>query len=331
MIKIIVPFIICLVGQQVFSQSVFTKFIENKSVQWAADISDTFHFVHPNLSLSLRNRVNAGEINVSISEEDKFTGEINYATKDDIINRIAPNREKKIADDDGNLTGTVIESENPLFSVNYFDTQTNDLVEIEQILYLQSGRLKSYTPWFSPKYAVYTSWGQKLGVANAFTTGFNKSLHISSGIQKRAQLLGSTKTMMRLDTNKNMLKQLYEQNLMQALWPHLNKKFYAVYRMDSLIKIQFQNINMSLVDSRKIDVPVYDSAGTITGSQIFTNEDQPLNLSAITGIQLEQNWYYNAKKNIVYSTITALVLFAKKINSDKQDELASPVLKIMLQ
>ena len=331
MIKIIASLIICLLWQTGFSQNIFTKFIENKSVQWAAGINDTLHFANPNLSLILRKKFNEGTIKVSSIEDDKNISKINYATKEVVINKIAPNRERKTEDEDGNITATITASEDPLFSSYYFDTQTNDLVEIQQVLYIQSGRLKSYIPWVSPKYAVYTSWGQKLGVANVFNTAFNKQRNSSSSLKKKAALLGSIKTMMRIDSSQSMLKQLYAQNLLQALWPHLHKKQYEIYRADSAIKIPFEKINKTLVDTQQISIPVYDVEGNITAYKILSQQDQPLELSSITAVEIIQHWFYNAKKNIVFNTIEQLVLYAHKWNNGQQDVQASHILKIMLQ
>ena len=332
MIKIIASFIIGLLWLPGFSQNIFTKFIENKSVQWAAGINDTFHFANPNLSLILRKKFNEGTIKVSSIENDKNISKIIYATKEAVINRIAPNRERKTEDEDGNITRTIIASENPLLSSYYFDAQTNNLVEIQQVLYIQSGRLKSYIPWVSPKYAVYTSWGQKLGVANVFNTAFNKQRKtFSSSLKKNAQLLGSTKTMMRIDSSQSMLKQLYAQNLLQALWPHLHKKQYQIYRADSAIKIPFEKINKTLVDTQQISIPVYDVEGNITAYKILSQQDKPLELSSITAVEIIQHWFYNAKKNIVFNTIEQLVLYAHKWNNGQQDVQASHILKIMLQ
>jgi hypothetical protein len=42
-------------------------------------------------------------------------------------------------DAEGNITATVVEAEDPLFSTRYFDEQTSDLVEVQQILYIESG------------------------------------------------------------------------------------------------------------------------------------------------------------------------------------------------
>jgi hypothetical protein len=329
--KKILPLFFLLYAQAGFSQNTFTKFIENKKVQFAMLANDTFHFSNPDLSSLLRESFNKGKIKVSLLEDDKATGKLTYANKEAVINRIAPNRESKVVDAEGNVTATVVEAEDPLFSTRYFDEQTRDLVEVQQVLYLESGKLRSYIPYISPKYAVFTSWGQKLGISNAFSTGFNKSRSLSSSVKKKAGLAGITRTMLRLDTvlQQNMLKQLYGQNLLQALWPHLHKKQYDIYRMDSAMKIPFEKINMSLVQNLR--VPVYDAEGNVTGSKKISMDDQPLNPAMISSVQIVQSWYYHARKNLLFNEITELVLYAKKSPQEAGVEITAPILKIMLK
>lgn len=314
-----------------FGQNIFTSFVENKKISFAIITNDTFHFRNPNLSLLLRDALSKGKVKGSIIEDEKNFSTLTYANKEAIINRVAPNRESKVMDADGNITATVVEAEDPLFSSRYFDEQTNDLLEIQEVLYIESGILKSYVPYVSPKYAVFTSWGQKLGISNSFSTAFNKKRSISSSLKKKAVLIGTTKTIKRLDTvqQQNLLKQLYGQNLLQALWPNLHKKQYEFYKMDSLIKIPFEKINMGLVSNPA--VPVYDAEGNLTGTKMYPMDDQPLNLSLITNIQLEQNWYYHAGKNILFNLITELVLYTKKTDENTGAERTAPVLKIILR
>jgi hypothetical protein len=279
----------------------------------------------------LRDGFDKGKISVSIPDDDKAAGKVTYSSKEAILNRLAPNRESRVVDADGNVTSMVVEAGSPLFSSRYFDEQTKDLVETAQILYIESGVLKSYVPYISPKYAVFTSWGQKLGISNSFTTGFNKDRSISSAIRKKAVFMGTTTTGIRLDTisQETMLKQLYGQNIVQALWLHLDTKRYEFYRLDSMIKIPFEKINIGLVQN--LSVPVYDAEGNVTGSKKIFMDDQPLNPSMMSSVQIVQNWYYHAERNLVFNKITELVLYAKKSPGEAGVEIAAPILKIMLK
>ncbi len=318
--------------QTAFCQNSYTKFIEKSSVKWAASLTDTCHFTNPNLNLLLREKFNNGSIKAGLFEggfNEKLKKKL---AKETIINRIAPNRVTQIADDAGNITGTTIEAENPLLSSKYFDSETNDLVEVQQILYIQSGKLKSHTPWVSPKYAVFTSWGQKLGIANAFSTGFNTSRCMAASTKKKAVLLGNRFTMIPLDSAQHpgIIKQLYGYNLLQALWPYLHKKNYKIYRIDSSRLIPFSMITRSLIDNQQLNIPLYDAEGNLSNKTVV-QEDFPLNPSDFSVMELVQEWHYHSKKNRLFNNISHIILYARKWRNGQQEAVASPILKIMLK
>jgi len=322
--------LLCLFSQTIFCQNTFTKFITKSSVQWAADVTEPFHFNAPNLSLLLRERFDKGAIKVGITEGLANTRIKKNTSIESVLNRIAPNRVQQIAGE-RNVTGTTFEAENPLFSPSYFDSLVNDLVEIPQILYIQSGQLKSFIPWVSPKYAVSTSWGQRLGIANAFSTAFNTCRRISSRQKRNAVLVGSSSTLIQPDSTlqPKMLKQLYAQSLLQALWPSLNTNNYQIIRIDSLSIVPFEKINMSLLDDAISNVPIYDAEGKLSNETV-TATAQPLEALAFTKVQLVQDWFYYAKDNILFSRLQHLILYAHKYKNGRAEAQAVPVLKIML-
>jgi hypothetical protein len=316
---------------RVFSQDPFTKFVEKKQVRFATYLVDTFHFSNPNLSLVARTLLANGSVKARIPVEQKNERMPGYAGIEDIRARISPNRESKVMDADGNITGTVVEAGDALLSSRYFDEQTSDLVEIPQILYIESGQLKSYVPYFSTKYAVFTSWGQKLGISNAFNTGFNKDRSASKRDIKNARMLGATSTTIRLDTIKqeNLLKQLYGQNLLEGLWPSIGKKQYQIYRIDSMTRIAFEDLRRGLFSSTS--VPIYDEEGKLTDTKVSPIDLEPLHPSAFVSMQLKQNWFYNERKNILFSTITELILHATKGAPVNGEQILTPILKILLK
>lgn len=258
-------------------------------------------------------------------------GKIKYATTDEIRDRIAPNKAIKVIDSAGTETATVIDATDPLLDSRYFDEQTNDMLEVPQIVYVESGRVKSYVPFFSAKYAVFTSWGQKLGVSNAFNTGFNTDMDISIRAERKSAIVGHTSTTIRLDTldSNKPLKQLYGQNLLQALWPHLRDKRYDIYRMDSMLLTPFNKLHKGLIS--QLSVPVYDADGGIQGHTKFAMETLPLLATDFNEMQLTQTWYYNEQKNILFSRITELVLYAPAENYAPGTRLNKPMLKILLK
>ncbi len=322
---------LCLFSQTIFCQNIFTKFITKSSVQWAAHSADTFHFRAPNLSLLLRERFNKGDIKVGITEGLINSRIEENTSKESILERIAPNRVKQIIDENGNLAGTTIEAENPLLSTFYFDSLVNDLVEIPQILYIQSGQLKTYIPWVSPKYAVSTSWGQRLGIANAFSTAFNTSRKICTRQRRNSILLGRSCMGIKSEAAGQvaMIKQLYAQSLLEALWPSLNTTRYQIIRLDSLTIVPFEKINTSLLNHAVTPVPIYDAEGNLSSATV-TPAAQPLDASSFTELEVVQDWFYNSKQNKLFSRLQHLVLYAHPYNNGQVAAQAVPVLKIML-
>lgn len=325
MIKKVIPVLFLFpVCNSLFAQSLFTKFVEDKKIQWAAASADTFHFIQPDLSLILRERFDKGEIKVALLENIEGLNKITYSSKESILNRIAPNREKPVTGENGNIISTVREADNPLVSSKYFDERSRNLLEIQQVFYIEDGLLKNITNAVSPKYSVKTSWGETLGISNAFTTSFNDKRTIKRSVKRKAILLGTTNTFCLLKNAPfKMLKQLYEQNILDALWPQLGKKGYEITRIDSSKKISVKDINISLLgNTETINVPVYDANGNIQNTLAALPLLTP---ASFTAIGITQQWYYSKEKNIVFCSISSLTLYALK------DAIETPVVKINLK
>lgn len=324
-------FVLCVVCS---GQNKYTRFIEKSNVLWAQDVTDTFRFTNPNLSLLLRQQLAKEKIKVAVVEPGSSRiPDIRFVKKMDVIQTIAPNREVQVVDAEGNNAGIVREAEDPLLSSRYFDWETHAKLEVAQVFYVQCGRLKSYVPWVSPKYTITTSWGERLGIANAFSTAFGTSRKFSSRSKKKAQLLGTHTQTIRMDSagSATMLKQLYGQNLAQALWPHLGKKYYQLRLPGSNEAIPFSKINQTLIEENPVAIPVYDAEGNVTTKGIVLQESQPLDLRQITAIDIVQDWYYVARTNRVYSTVSEIVLYAIRSKAGVSDAGASPILSIVVK
>jgi hypothetical protein len=315
------------------AQNKYTSFIEKSSVTWATDATDTARFESPNLSLLLRQQLAKEKIKVAVVEPGSSSAtEIRFVKKADIIQIIAPNRVAQVVDSNGNNAGTVIEAEDPLLSSRYFDEETTSKVEVAQILYVESGKLKSYVPWVSTKYTITTSWGERLGIANAFSTAFSTSRTDSRRTKRKSTNLGSgTMTLMMDSTSASRsLKQLYGQNLVQALWPHLGSKNYGLQLPGAKVPIQFSKINQTLIEESPVAVPVYDEEGNVTSGGVILQESQPLNLSQITRIDLVQDWYYHARTNRVFSTTRQIILYAVRSKGGVSSGTSAPILSILV-
>lgn len=313
-----------------FCQDRFTKFVQQKQIVFATQITDTIHFSDPNVSLLLRQHLSAGKIRSIIPSEEKIQV-LKYAGPDEVRMRIAPNQVVKLVDGEGNETGTVVDPTDPLLHSRYFDEQTQDLLEVPQILYVECGRLKSHIPYVSTKYAVIPSWGQKLGISNAFHTAINTDRRLSSRTIKKATALGNSKTIIRLDTvnsNTLLLKVLYGQNLLEALWPSLHKKDYLFSRMDTQQAIPFKKLHMGLLSG--MAVPVYDADGRVSATK-SPMDAQPLLPTAFNEMQLSQSWFYNEKKNVFFTRITEVTLYAPDANNAPGIRVNKAVLKILLK
>ncbi len=324
-------FLLLLISQLAFSQKQFTKFAEKRPVTWAAFVADTVRFKEPNLSLILRqrlidNRIKAG----TVSWEEPFA--INKNTpKQTITERIAPDQVSQVVNENGDYVATVKVAEDPLLSTKYFDDDIKDLVEIAQVIYVEKGKVKSFATWVSPKQFVYTSWQQKLGMTNAFSTAFNTCRKFTRRQQKQSISLGSSATRLLPDSTSNlkMIKQLYEHQLLEEIWPAISSNKYEIIAIDSARSISFAGMTQSLLGDFTISTPVYDEEGNIEKYQ--TMPALALKATSFTGMELQQEWYYHIKKNKLFTRPTALLLHAPKRTKASSEPIASPILKILLK
>lgn len=324
-------FLLLLFSQLAHSQESFTKFSEKKTVKWAAFVTDTLRFSNPNLSLLLRQQLNSGRIKAgTVTWDDNFIIDKNIS-KAIITERIAPNQISQVANDNGEIIATVREAEDVLLSGKYFDKEINDLVEMAQVIYIQDDKLRSYVPWASPKHFVYTSWHQKLGMANAFSTAFNTCRAFTSRQKRQSIFLGRSSSNLVPDSTSRMkmVKQFYGHQLLQELWPLIAKNNYELFAIDSSRATSFEQLTQSLLGVSNPAVPVYDEEGNLGSYQSLP--PLPLSAGSFTGVALEQEWYYHSKKNRVFTLPTALLLYAKKRKDGLLQEEASPILKIMLR
>ncbi len=315
-------------------QNIYTRFVESSKVTWAIDGTDTFRFINPNLSLLLRQQLAKEKIKVAqVDPGSSSFPDIRKVKKQEVIQVIAPNRTVQVMDSEGNVAGTVVEAEDPLLSSKYFDEETNAKIEIAQIFYIEKGLLKSYAPWVSPKYTITTSWGERLGIANAFSTAFGTSKSFSRRYKRKSISLGSHARTLYQDSSiaTKMLKQLYGQSLAQALWPYLGKKHYGLKLPGTGASIALEKLNQTLIEESPIAVPVYDEEGNVTPKGVILQETQPLNLTQVTRIDIIQDWYYYAKKNRLYPVIKELTLFAVRSKAGVPATTASPILSILVK
>src|ERR1700749_4732307 len=106
---------------------------------------------------------------------------------------------------------------------NLFDSNSYNLVEANQLFYIEQGKLYSYIPFVSPKMSINTSTGIFLGLSNYFSTSFNYSYNYKPKHKNKLVSLGQTKRLVLQDSMyvSGKLKELYGRDLIKTLWPYI--------------------------------------------------------------------------------------------------------------
>jgi hypothetical protein len=134
--------------------------------------------------------------------------------------------------------------------------------------------------------------------------------------------------MIKLDVEHktDQLKEMYGQNLLQALWPSVLNNKIEVFSIDNR-KLKPEELDITLAFNEPVLAPVYDSAGSVRSYLVISN---PIDMKRFTDVQLVQDWYYDYRKNKVYSYIKEMVLYLIKFNKIKEKD-AEPVLRLVFK
>ncbi len=294
----------------------FDKFVNNPKIEWAAYASDTFNFTGFN-SLLL-NRLYKKQIKASFPVESRTppANKIEYALIDSIDKVFFYEEDDYAMDSSGN----VIRLNKPRKKI---DTARFKITEITQVLYIEDGKLKSYIPWVTPTVPTYISTGSYIGERFYFNTAFNYQYNYKPRKRNKTIFLGQTKKMVKLDAAADKLKEMYGRNLLETLWPQLLQNGTEFYAVDSNKKINPQEIDITTGYKQPLLVPHYDSAGTIYKYSVIYQTIAP---AKFTAVQLVQDWYYDHKKNMVFSCIREMYVYLKEA-----DKNASPVFKLVFK
>jgi hypothetical protein len=317
-------FIFLFASQVLFAQNKplptqFDKFVNKTGIEWAAYASDTVNFTSVDLNNLLLKRISKNEIKASKPVESRTaeTDKITYCPLDSIDQAFYGDCIDILMDSTGieyHLKREIPEKD----SSNFKGT------EVTQILYVEKGKLKSFIPFITPTLPVYMmSSGQYIGERFYFTCCFNYTYNSSPGNKSKLIFLTETKKMISLTTTQktDQLKEMYGQNLVETIWPHVLKNEIDVFAIKDNRKLKLEELKGDLVFDDPLIVPIYDSLYTIP-PDIF----DPINPGRFTDVQLLQYWYYDHKGNKVYSTIKEMVLYAKK-----DDKETLPVLRLVFR
>ena len=304
----------------------FDKFINKPQIEWAAYINDTIRFQKINLNKLLFSRLVKNEIKISlpVGSGSHEANQIRYLNKKSIDEKLLYQKNQiTIFDSLGNMIDKI-----QSVAVK-IDTNTFTLTDATQILYVENGLLKTYTPWVATMRPVTTSTGIYLGEGDFFSTCFNFNYAYQAPKQNKILFLSQSKRKMRLDSFdvRSKLKELYGRNLIQTLWPYILKNKIEVFEYAKKRKLKTEDLTTDLVNEVKIEVPIYDSTGNQVGTKFV---QEPLSPDVFTSMELVQDWYYDQTKNIVFTKIKEMILYISKSNNDGLEEPV-PVIKLVFK
>ena len=297
----------------------FDKFVNKPGIEWAAYASDTVNFTSAGLNNLLLKRISKNEIKASKPVESRTaeTDKITYCPLDSIDQAFYGDRIDIMMDSTG--TQYFMKREVP-----EKDSSNFKRTEVTQILYIEKGKLKSYIPFITPTLPVYMSTGKYIGERFYFTSCYNYTYNNKPRYKSKLIFLTQTKKMISLATTQNdQLKEMYGQNLVEAIWPHVLKNKIDVFAIKDNWKLKREELDISIAVNEPILVPIYDSAGNVI-SYVVTSK--PVDMNRFTDVQLVQDWYYDHKRNKIYSNIKELILLLKK-----DDKEMAPVLRLVFR
>jgi hypothetical protein len=327
-IKLTVIFLV--ISNSLFAQPAkvstkFDEFVKCSKIEWAAYASDTFRFDKAGFNNLLLTKLENKKIKATLPIESR-TENINkakFVSYDSIFqNHFTDNYEEfPVIDSNGEITGHQR-------LVPQVDTSAFKLTEVTQILFIQKGVLKSYIPWVTPTLPVVTSSGKYIGESFYFNTAYNRKYNRKPRRINKLLYLSQTNKNINLHqySADNILKEMYGKNLIETLWPQvLNGKIdvFSIGNNERLTPEKLMQANAGTL------VPFYDSTANAT---IYKYEfiGEPVSPEKFTDVELVQNWYYDARKNMVFSKILEMYLFTNKPD-ETEPAKSSPVLKLVFK
>ena len=303
----------------------FDKFVKCPKIEWAAYASDTFSFDKAGFNNLLLARLENKKIKATAPVESRTENinEAKFVSYDSIFNTHFGNsyEEFPVVDSVGEITG---------YSrlVPRVDTSAFKITEVTQIIYVQKGVLKTYIPFVTPTLPVITSSGKYIGESFYFNTAYNGKYCRKSRKIKKLVYLSQTKKQINLNQRDadNTLKEMYGKNLIETLWPKVLNGEIEVFSLPNNERLTPEKIIQSNAGTL---VPFYDSTSRATIYKYeFINE--PLSPEKFTDVDLIQNWFYDKRKNMVFSKIVEMHLFIKKPVEEEYAEFP-PFLKLVFK
>ncbi len=300
----------------------FDKFVTQRGIEWAADASDTFNFSKSGINTSLLKRLKNNEIKASVAEVSRKNRpySIQYSSFEDIFSYFYFPHGNTIYDSLGN----VVEQDKKIPEV---DTLEFKYTEITQILYVENGVLKSYVPMVTPTLSLYLTTGKYIGETFYFTTAFNLKYNYKPSKRDKILFLQETTKGLKFPDAENNLKEMFGNNLIQTLWPHVLSGKIELYNAATNKKANPAELNTTLHYQQQVLSPIYDSINAIIKFETVVKSANPKDFSHALMVQ---DWYYNESENIVFNRIKELYLYANKATQEA-DAQSLPVLKLVFK
>ncbi len=282
------------------------SFIENRDITWAAYAHSIQKFDSAFMHF-LINQLKTGHLKASIPAEDGTVEEmaINYLPKRfiDSVLRL-PEEEKSKA---------LYLSEEKRNAGLSIDPRTS-YPELHQIFYTKKGKVYAYIPSISLTKEIITTTGLHLGRGEILSVCINKKYNRK--LKKRCLLIGSSDKKFLADSipASDILKQQFNYNIAEALWPEVLKGKIQVYGIPENTLLSPAALNSGDFGLKQVVVPLYDEPGGLSGKK-------KLNIavaSSFSSIILKQNIYFDKRKKVFLNKIPEAILYQRDdTNTDK--------------
>ena len=315
----------------------FDRFTNDANIEWAAWRVDTVHFTHVNLSEILRKRYSANKIKVCMpgwmsSYNPRY---MHYATKCEIKLGSHCHAKMPIIDSLGNIvtkTKEVQNEDDEFIPESYLnDSLVYNVLDIPQLFYIENRKLKVYIPYVTTKRILSTSQGVVLGPIYHFTSSFNFKRKNTNSLKDKIIFLQETKKILKVDSmfigfGDYYVKQLYERTLVGTLLPLIYFEKPNIISIATNKKLSMKELHRILNHGDTMQTALTDTTSTSPHETFYETELSP---AMFKEIQIDQKWYYNETKNIVFCNISYVVLYANRLRNKKIDNDPSPILKIV--
>lgn len=301
----------------------FDSFVLKPGVEWALFNSDGFRF--ENLNNRLLQRFAAGKITAALPEYWE-TGRqyLIVCISKDSLDRLKFPVQYRIGVVDSVAAGnSSIQKMQP----RSVDTSKQSVTNVNQVLYVENGRLLSFIPWVTASVIeVKSRSGMVLGHSDYFSTCFSYSPSVKKINRSKMHFLATTNREIKLNAtaDKDKLKETNGRNLVETLWPYIEKDRFKIYAYEPVRNIRASEIGY-LKNYTQTPAGSYDSSKNAASINAFSGTG--FNPAIFKMAVIEQDWYYDEPANAVFNLVRSLSLYVEP--GDGNEKKTAPVIKIV--